>query len=244
MRSLVKLLFFGSLVLMAVSFCRRDELPLPDRLVEQIYEEPRQRAVRALPAAVTVNGVQYSIQPRYAYELAGLVVAFRDLETWQDYANEEWSDNLNVVDLCVVWGSNARNGAYRFASFRHSRWKCFASWHSAEGELALGAISNNHLITVDPALARRLRQVRIGDQVRFRGYLADYTTYRNGSPAGTRVSSTVRNDSGEGACEVVYIEDFEVLQAASGWWRMLGKIGLAAFLLSIVAWFLLRLRVE
>src|SRR5262245_50789647 len=114
MRSLVKLLFFGSLVLMAVSFWHRNELPSPDRLVEQIYREPLQRAVHAIPAAVTVNGIQYSIQPRHSYELAGLVVALHDSETWWDYAHEEWSDYLNVVDLCVVWGSNARSGTYRF----------------------------------------------------------------------------------------------------------------------------------
>src|SRR5262249_14515723 len=143
---------------------------------ERLYEAPKQVPVGAHPAAVTVNGVQYSIQPRYTYELSGLVVELHDSETWWDYAHKEWNDYLNVVDLCVVWGSNAKSGNYRFADFWHSEWECFARWRGPEGALALGEMSNNHLITVDPALARRLRQVHIGDQVRFRGYLADYTT--------------------------------------------------------------------
>ena len=244
MRTLVKNLFFGSLVLMALAYWHKDELPPPDRIVEPVYEEPRQVPVRARPADVNVNGVQYSIQPRYSYELSGLVVETHDSETWWDYAHKEWNDYLNVVDLCVVWGSNARGGNYRFASFWHSQWECFARWRSPDGELALGEMSNNHLITADPALARRLRQVRIGDQVRFRGYLVDYTTYKDGSATGTRMTSTERGDSGNGACEVVYIEDFEILRPASARWRILGKIGIALFLVSLVAWFFLPLRVN
>lgn len=243
MRSLIKFLFFGSLVVMAVAFWRKDVLPPPVQLLEKLRDEPKQSPVRAQPATVTVHGIQYSIQPRYAYELWGLVVAVHDSETWWDYAHKEWNDYLNVVDLCVVWGDNVRNGSYQSVSFSHSQWECLYSWTAAGLPFDITAVSNNHLITIEPAVARRLRQVRIGDQVRFRGYLADYTTYKDGAPTGTRVSSTVRNDTGNGACEVVYIEDFEILKAGDGTWRTLGKIGIFVFFASIVGWFWLPLRV-
>lgn len=243
MRFLVKALFFGSLALMAGAFWYKDALPPPELLLEQVYDEPRQTAVRAKPAEVVVNGVQYNIQPRFRYELSGLVVEVHDSETWWDYAHKEWNDFLNVVDLCVVWGESARNGSYRSVSFSHSQWECNFTWRTPGLAFDMSEASNNHLITNDPELARRLRQVRIGDQVRFRGYLADYTTYKGGAPTGMRTTSTVRNDTGNGACEVVYIEDFEVIRPAARTWRTLGKVGIFLFIVSVIAWFRLPLRV-
>jgi hypothetical protein len=241
MRLLVKLLFFASLALMAAAFWRKDALPPPSMLLEQLQAEPKQTAVVAQSADVTVNGIQYRIHPRYAYELSGLVVSLHDAETWWDYAHREWSDFLNVMDLCVIWGGNARNGSYRSVTFSSTEWECFWRWSEAGLAFDGTAAANNHLITSDPALAHRLRQVRIGDQVRFRGYLADYTVFRNGAPAGMRTTSTVRNDSGNGACEIVYLEDFEILRPSPGIWRMIGKLALLAFLASVIGWFCLPL---
>jgi len=221
----------------------RDALPDWSKIRQDLYDEPKQVRVKRPPIDTRVDGVDYRIQPRYSYDLRGLVVSLHDSETWWDYAHKEWSDYLNVVDLCVVWGESARNGSYRSVSFSHSQWECLFSWREPGLPFDVTEVSNNHLITVDPAVARRLRQVRIGDQIRFRGYLADYTTYRNGAPTGTRVSSTVRTDTGNGACEVVFVEDFEILRAADRTWRTLGKIGVVVFLLSIVAWFRLPLKV-
>jgi hypothetical protein len=76
--------------------------------------------------------------------------------------------------------------------------------------------------------------VHVGDQVHFRGYLVDYT-----GPAGTRVSSTVRTDTGNGACEVVYVEGFEILDSTNRLWRRAFKGSLLALLASLIVWALL-----
>jgi hypothetical protein len=95
------------------------------------------------------------------------------------------------------------------------------------------------MVTDDPAIARALRKVRIGDQIRVQGYLVDYTTLKNGVPAGTRVTSTVRTDTGNGACEVLYVESLELLGSAGRAWRLAMNAALVAFALSVVAWLLL-----
>lgn len=231
----VRLFFFGGFVLLAVAWWFEDALPPPERVREELLAEPRQRP-RALPAFTAhAGGVAYRIQPRYTYELHGLVVSRHDADVWWDTAHEEWNDHLNVVDLCVVWGENIRRDAYRGIRYTHDQWTCWYSTRSAEAYARFDttAISNSHLITDDPALAKALRTARVGDQIRIEGYLADYSV-----PSGfTRVSSSVRDDTGNGACEVVYVEAFEILQSGGGPWRMLKWVALGMLGLSVLMWF-------
>jgi hypothetical protein len=228
----------GSLLLAAVSFFMKDSLPPAARLRPELLEEPQQRAVSKAPLDATVNGVQYAIQPRFSYDLYGLVVSLHDSDAWWDYAHREWGDHVNVVDFCVVWGNNIRREAYKGVSWSHDQWTCMWQTYSNDALRAFdgAAYSNNHLVTDDPATARELRRVRIGDQIRFRGYLVDYTTIKNGVPAGKRVTSTVRNDDGPGACEVVYVEDFEILGSPNRLWRGAFKGSLFVLLASLIAW--------
>lgn len=70
------------------------------------------------------------------------------------------------------------------------------------------------------------------------------TSTRNGTTTALqRVSSTVRQDTGTGACEVVYVEAFEILKAGGGAWRMLRWVAADLLCFSILAWFLLPARV-
>jgi hypothetical protein len=55
-----------------------------------------------------------------------------------------------------------------------------------------------------------------------------------GTPYARR-SSTVRNDRGNGACEVVYVTEFEVLREANASWRSLHKLSGALVVLALAA---------
>ena len=228
----------GSLLAAAVSFFMKDALPPPAKLRPELLEEPQQLATRKAAFETTVNNVQYRIQPKFSYDLHGLVVSLHDSDAWWDYAHREWGDYINVVDFCVVWGENIRRDAYKAISYSNDQWTCW--WQASSNETYRAfdgtALSNNHLVTDDPRTARALRKVQVGDQVRFRGYLVDYSVLRNGAPAGTRVSSVVRTDDGNGACEVVYVEDFEILDSTNRLWRMLFKGAIFVFFASLVAW--------
>src|SRR5262249_11691169 len=141
----VKLLMGGSLLLAAVSFFMKDSLPPAAGLRQELLEEPRQVAGKKAPLDTTVNGAQYASQPRYTYDLYGLVVSAHDSDTWWDLAHKEWGDHINVADLCVVWGSNVRNGAYRAISFSNTQWECHWGSHSEAAWRAFdqNAASNN-----------------------------------------------------------------------------------------------------
>ena len=246
MHRLVRTAMFASLLAAAVAWWMQDELPPAAKILEDVYSEPAQVRVSRKPMDTRVNGVDYRIQPRYSYELNGLVVSLHDSDAWWDYAHKAWGDHINLVDLCVVWGRSAQNGAYRGIRFSNNQWECHWSTSSREAWDAFNQaeVANNHMVTDDPAVAKALRSVRIGDQIRVRGYLVDYTTYKDGRPVGTRVSSETRTDTGNGACEVLYVESLELLASAGRAWRLGLKIALAALLASVIAWMFLPVRAD
>ena len=239
-----KWLIYAGLILLLGALWMKNELPEPQALQAELLEEPGQTAVSRQPIAVTVGDIDYSVQALHKYDLYGMVVSMHDANTWWDYLHKEWNDKLNVTDLCVVWGENVRSGAYQDISFSSGQFTCNYQTSSDEAWAAFdtSAISNNHLLAADPALASKMRDIRIGDQIHFSGYLAEYS-HNHGFPF-KRGTSTVRTDSGNGACETVYVEDFEVLRRGGGPWHNLQWAGVALLVLGLLAWFVLPMRMD
>ena len=137
----------------------------------------------------------------------------------------------------MVWGRNIRSGVYREMKFWNRDFTCMCDFPDAEiATLFSGShLSNNHILCADAAMSRRILNVRPGDQVYFKGYLAAYSQPANQFLRG---SSTVRDDTGNGACETVFVTEFQVLQRANRGWRAVKPL---AFLASGVFFVLLLL---
>jgi len=238
---LVKVLFFGSLAAVAAAWWFKDQPPPPERLQVDALDPPVQKAVRKPPFEASVNGATYRIQPRYSYDLNAVVVSLHHSDSWWDQAHKEWGDYINVMDLCVGWGEGVRSGAYRRMSFSNSQWECHISFNSVQAAEAfrVNEFSNNHIVTDDPAVARALKGVHVGDQIRLQGYLIDYATLKDGQVVGSRVSSDNRDDTGPGACEVLYIDSLDKITSANRNWRIAFYAALAGVLLSVIFWFTL-----
>ncbi len=235
LRFLARFLLVGGLLLTAAAAWMRDSVPAPEELRPEIYDEPVQKPVKKAAFNTTVNGVTYTVQPLYTYDLHGLVVSRHSADSFIDYLHRAWNDSLNVIDLCVIWGDNLR-ADLKGMSFSSGQFQCFWEAKSQEVWNAFdqAQISNNHLLTDQAAITKRLRDVRVGDQVRFRGYLAEYS-HNHGLPF-KRGTSIVRTDTGNGACETVWVEDFENLRLGGGPWRMLFWVGLGLVALGALAW--------
>lgn len=236
LRFLVKAMSGGGLVLLIAAAWLRDALPETAQLREELYEEPAQVKVQKAAFERTVDGITYQIRPLYSYDLYGLVVSHHRADSWWDYLHLAWKDKLNVTDLCVVWGHNLQVADLAGMSFSSGQFQCFwqtrsqATWDS----FSESAIANNHMLTDDPSIAKRLRETRIGDQVHFRGYLSEYS-HNEGLPF-KRGTSTVRTDTGNGACETVFLEEFENLRPGGGPWRTLFWAALALLGLGALGW--------
>ncbi|TVQ68348.1 MAG: hypothetical protein EA363_11415, partial [Balneolaceae bacterium] len=68
--------------------------------------------------------------------------------------------------------------------------------------------ANMHMIPATREIERALKRVRKGDLVRFNGKLVNVE-----GPGGFRWrTSTTRTDTGNGACELVFVESFEIVR--------------------------------
>lgn len=240
----VKFLLCASIALLITALWRQDVLPDRSRLRPELSKEPEQLATQQPPIIANVEGIDYTIQPLYKYELYGLVVSKHDSLTWWDSIHKEWNDHLNVADLCVVWGSNIQSDVYQKISFSSGQFVCNFSTSSDEAYKAFdqSAVSNNHLITDDKSITAALRNVRVGDQIHLRGFLAEYS-HNHGFPF-KRGTSIVRTDTGNGACETVYLKDFDILYRGGGPWHRLVFVAIFLLIGSCIAWFMLPVRRE
>jgi len=217
---ILRVLIVGSALLLAVSWWMRDRLPQPGELDAAVMVEPDQQATNRAPFRTTVGGIEYTVRPVFAYDISGLVVSKHNADTWWDWVHKAWRDNLNVTDLCVVWGGNAQRGSYRDISFSSGEFVCYWQAPSSSAWSAFDeySISNNHLLTDNPAIAKVLKNARIGDQIRVRGFLAEYS--HHDGVAFFRGTSTTRRDTGNGACETIFATDAEVIRPGNPGWRM------------------------
>jgi len=205
-----------TLVGLLVSFWNRNDLPSSIDYVPEIANEPKQTRTREKPFYATVNDVEYLVEPEYAYDLTGMIVSYRHHEG-NSRMHLQANDHLNMADVCVVWGDNIQSELHEL-DFWNGIFTCnvftrdMQAWESFD----MNQLSNNHLISDDEFIRRQARKIRIGDQIRVRGYLASYSN--NGG--GKRGTSTTRTDTGDGACETVFVEYFRIVEPATSYWRI------------------------
>lgn len=193
------------------------KLPEPDEVLPELLQEPKQGPTSHARFSFEYRGLGYEVQPVASYELYGMVVSHNDIHGIADAYHDD--DSVDTRDLCVIWGPNLEQDDYLRITFENTSTWCHWSWRSDDIRFSPQAISNNHLVTDSDALRASLETVHVGDQVHFSGMLVNYRDLRH--PEYWRPSSTSRSDSGAGACEVVFFEDFQVLKPhASVAWRV------------------------
>ena len=228
-------IFFVSLLLLVFAWWKKDQVPAADFYDIAQLPEPRQVKTKQAPFVTTVNNQQYQIMPEFEYELNGVVVSYHDADALGDiWHHDKWKDFINVRDLCVIWGENVSNGVYQDMDFKNDSWTCWAYWPDREtGALfSMSQISNNHLLTDDEELKKILMSVEPGDHIRLSGLLASYANPGNGFRRGT---STKRTDTGNGACETIYLRHIEVVGKANVGMRRLFSISKWTSILSLLA---------
>jgi hypothetical protein len=159
--------------------------------------EPDQTRTRQ--AEFSLHG--YTIKP-----LAHFKVRARVLSR-EDYRADKEAD-LSPTDLALGWGRMSDSAVY--GQLHISQSGRFYFWrYDNEPPIPTDEIvrssANMHLIPANSAVRGTLAKVRPGQVVRFEGELIEAT-----EPGGWRWrSSLTREDSGAGACEVIWVETLE-----------------------------------
>jgi len=160
---------------------------------------PHQQAVDGTTAAWSKGKI--AIKPLAKFALAARVLARADYH-W------DTESQLARTDLALGWGRMSDSAV--LDKIEISQASRFYFWRVAEFPIPEHEIvtssANMHLVPADGEVARAIGRTRVGDVVSFDGYLIE-ANWPNGYKW---VSSLTREDSGAGACELVWVEHFEI----------------------------------
>ena len=234
MVQIFKWLFILSVLALIATYFLKDEMPEPDHYLNASLAEPLQTKTYRDEFSVVVNDQSYNIKPKFDYELHGVVVSYHDSDAFGDiYHYKDWEDFINLRDICVIWGNNVSSGVYKNMEFDSTTWTCWASWPDQETgqRFSMRDLSNNHLLSNKENVDRMLMSAEPGDYIRIKGVLAEYSNPGNGFNRGT---STNRDDKGNGACETIYIDEFEIINKANPGMRSLYSVAKTMALFSLI----------
>jgi len=165
--------------------------PAPGVLVP---EEPLQGPVEDGPWEFRGN----RIVPLAEFEIRARVLS-RERYRWDPGAK------LCPLDLALGWGPMSDSAVLdRITITQSDRWYHWRT--SSSPPIPMGEISshsaNMHMIPSTPGIERTLKNFRVGQIVNLKGKLV-----RVEGPGGFRWnSSTTRSDTGDGSCELVWVE--------------------------------------
>ena len=155
-----------------------------------------------------IDGYEVSIYFQYSYEIEALVVHTHN------YYGFSFPDKLAPRDVALAWGKVAEyNGKINFHWRQSGRWYYWRvkSYDELapigdENDVSLQS-SNNHLIPADNSVKRKIKRLKKGDHVKITGYLVNVDAENKNGKVYLWNSSTTRGDTGDGACEVIYVTD-------------------------------------
>ncbi len=162
-----------------------------------VAAEPEQHMIPAKPLGA-VHGFSLTAVATYALQARVL------------HTKRYWATGADLVpyDVALGWGRMSDQAVLDSLKIAQSSRFFFYQWRNAppipEKEIVCHA-ANNHLIAASPQVAKAIRQLRVGQLVNLRGYLVNAS-----KPDGTRwPTSLSRTDTGNGACELFYVESVQ-----------------------------------
>jgi hypothetical protein len=216
---LTSLLLCLTLVICAVAYFKKAALPDHHSILPGLAKDPIQKGIKEKDFPFAYGDKTYVIQPVAQYELWGLVVSHNDIAEFSDIYHTK--NSVDIKDLCVIWGDNIATDDYKRIKFWSEPFSCqfYTNSPVVLRTFERTQIANNHLLSEDERVREQIREAHVGDQIHFKGRLVNY--YPQQQSEAVRKTSTTRQDTGNGACEVVLVDQFEILKKANaGWWKL------------------------
>ena len=244
-------LFIILILILIITFFTRNNIRNVDEIADEATNQPFQNEISNMEEIeFKKDGYLWQLTPLYDYEINGLVVGRMN---YQIFSIDKYT-SLLPIDLGLIWGSNVAGKVYqdkRIKFKQDSRW-CWV-WWNGDAIFNLDEFSNNHLLTKDKDLSVKAKKVNRGDQITIKGKLVNIkaTPLEDNEISGqntiTWMSSTTRKDDGAGACEIIYVEDIEVLKKGNMLSRFLfwfSFYGLIFIIIWSIAYFLYSINIR
>lgn len=166
-----------------------------------IPSDPQQTATSDSPLACG----NFQLKPLAHFAIDARVL-HRKVYRWDKQAS------LVPVDLALGWGAMSDQSVLDQVSISQSMrfyWFEYKMPPPISKDEIISHSTNLHVIPATPAIAAQCESVRVGALVHLSGDLVEAT----GPEIGTWRSSLSRTDTGNGACELVWVTDFSILSA-------------------------------
>ena len=191
-----KLILFTSLIAYG-AYQHFSNQPVTHGIGAVANNQPINNAVNQ--AGFSVKG--YSITPLETFDIVARVLST------EHYSFGREAD-LSPVDLALGWGKMSDEAILKDIKITQSN--RFYFWHVDAFPIPRREIetqsANMHMIPADDAIARTLKSVKTGQVVKIKGYLVR----ADASDGWHWKSSLTREDTGNGACEVVFVKEITV----------------------------------
>lgn len=151
------------------------------------------------------NGVKVELIPLAKYSISAKV---KSKENY--YVG--WGSKISPEDFALAWGNLNDIGIDKFISYsQNNRWYYFRYNEDCPVDEAYISkhSSNNHIIPADDNVLKAVKKVKKGDTVKLQGYLVNVEYQHNGEILSWN-SSVSREDTGDGACEVFYVNEVRI----------------------------------
>ena len=173
---------------------QRPQAPLPGVLAPDV---PTQID---LSDGATLKRGDVTLVTRARFELTARVLSREDYHL-------DAGASLAPIDLALGWGRMSDTAV--LSHIQISQGHRFYHWQVDHFPIPRREIeqssANMHMIPADDTARRELEQVRPGEVIHLQGFLVDASR-----PDGWRWrTSMTRDDTGDGACELVYVESVE-----------------------------------
>jgi hypothetical protein len=163
-------------------------------------DDPEQTALDN-DSAFDIDGGRYHIHPLAKFRITARVLSR------EDYRLDNMA-GLVPTDLALGWGPMSDSDVLKDIDISQSG--RFYFWYTQNFPIPRREIeihsANMHLIPADSSVRRELRRVRTGSIVHFDGELVEVA----GKDGWTMRSSLTREDTGNGACELVWVEHLDL----------------------------------
>jgi hypothetical protein len=154
--------------------------------------------VQSATARAPFSYKEYRIQPLAEFQLRARVLS-RENYTFDGGAK------LSPIDLALGWQRMAQPEIYRALNITQGgRWYRY-SWHDQPPiplQEIIESSANMHLIPANETVERMLKQAKPASYIRLKGLLVEASTAQGWHWR----SSLSRADSGDGSCELVFVE--------------------------------------
>lgn len=170
------------------------------------FQSPLTRAMEAGESFFTEG---YIITPKAKFELTGKILSRRT------YSFGRQTD-LSPIDLALGWGRMSDESVIEHLKIKQGLRFYFWKTRGNEFPIPAGEIishsANMHLIPADSVVKKAMLDTKRGQIVFLRGRLVDVL---DPNDQWQWKSSMVRDDSGGGACELIWVESFKVVESES-----------------------------